>query len=131
MNDMSNMKSSVLDFTGLLEAKLKLNAISVVGKTGFPTTDMAYSRTGEKFECYGIKFKGSEIDELIKEWERTVEALVQVSKLRWHQRYRNFGDKVNPVLHWRIKPQIDKHPEEEVYTFRTRLLVTCHSEVDT
>lgn len=113
-----------------VEEKLKNIAEKLIGEVGEPTSDRAWSLTGEQFDQYGCHFKSFDVEDLLKKWALTIENIRQVAKLQLHRRYRYINDITKPKLFWRILPHIIEDPDKDMYNFRTRLLVTYNYDLD-
>ena len=112
-----------------LEKKLRNVAekeVGEVGNVGEPTSDKAYSPTGEQFTEFGCRFKENEDDYLLSKWEVVIRGLKHASLLKFGQILRDIGGGDNPKLYWRIYPEIKHSIDEDLYIFYARLLITCN-----
>lgn len=118
-----------------LEEEFKNMAEVIIGNVGEPTSDKAYSPTGEQFGHYSISFKEEDVGALLVRWGNMIDGLRCSARLNFGKRLRSFTDEFKPKLYWRILPTITNHFEgitrvdRDMYTFRTRLLVSCNFEL--
>ncbi|KKK79224.1 hypothetical protein LCGC14_2835650 [marine sediment metagenome] len=110
-----------------LEEKLKNIAEDIGVRIGCPT-EMRHSVTGEEYLELGIQFKEEDIEDLLSKWKDSIISMKVVSTLRFFRKYRNIKDIGKITLYWRIKPEVKKHPDGNLYSFYARVLISCHKE---